>query len=62
MISEWKKNDWTNARGVKLSNWELWRDISELSTLHDIAFASSDTTNPYEMWISDSIRKVEHEN
>ena len=33
-ISEWKKNDWTNARGVKLSNWELWRDISELSTLH----------------------------
>lgn len=61
-ISEWKKNDWTNARGVKLSNWELWRDISELSTLHDIAFASSGTANPYEMWISDSIRKVEHEN
>ena len=58
-ISEWKKNDWTNARGVKLSNWELWRDISELSTMHELSFESVDVKNPYEMWITDNIKKVE---
>ncbi len=57
-IFEWEKNDWTNARGVKLSNWELWKDISELSTLHEISFASSGATNPYAMWISENIKKV----
>ena len=60
-ISEWKKNDWTNARGVKLSNWELWRDIWELSTMHELSFESVDVKNPYEMWITDNIKKVESE-
>lgn len=60
-ISEWKKNDWTNARGVKLSNWEFWRDISELSTMHELSFESVDVKNPYEMWITDNIKKVESE-
>ena len=60
-ISEWKKNDWTNARGVKLSNWELWRDIWELSTMHELSFESVDVKNPYEMWITDNIKKVENE-
>ena len=60
-ISEWKKNDWTNARGVKLSNWELWRDISELSTMHELSFESVDVKNPYEMWITDNIKNVESE-
>ena len=60
-IFEWKKNGWTNARGVKLSNWELWRDISELSTMHELSFESVDVKNPYEMWITDNIKKVESE-
>ncbi len=60
-IFEWEKNDWTNARGVKLSNWELWRDISELSTMHELSFESVDVKNPYEMWITDNIKKVESE-
>lgn len=60
-ISEWKKNDWNNARGVKLSNWELWRDIWELSTMHELSFESVDVKNPYEMWITDNIKKVEIE-
>ena len=60
-ISDWKKNDWTNARGAKLSNWELWRDISELSTMHELSFESVDVKNPYEMWITDNIKKVESE-
>lgn len=60
-ISEWKKNDWTNARGAKLSNWELWRDIWELSTMHELSFESVDVKNPYEMWITDNIKKVESE-
>lgn len=60
-ILEWEKNDWTNARGVKLSNWELWRDISELSTMHGLSFESVDVKNPYEMWITDNIKKVESE-
>ena len=60
-IFEWEKNDWTNARGVKLSNWELWRDISELSTMHELSFESVDVKNPYEMWISENIKRVERE-
>ena len=60
-ISDWKKNDWTNARGAKLSNWELWRDIWELSTMHELSFESVDVKNPYEMWITDNIKKVESE-
>lgn len=60
-IFEWKKNDWTNAKGVKLSDWELWRDIAELSTMHKLSFESADVKNPYEMWISENIRKVENE-
>jgi hypothetical protein len=60
-IFEWKKNDWTNAKGLKLSDWELWRDITELSTMHKLLFESADVKNPYEMWISENIRKVENE-
>lgn len=60
-ILEWEKNSWTNAKGVKLSNWELWESISELSTNHIIKFAEGSVDNPYEMWISGYIRKAEKE-
>ena len=58
---EWEKNNWTNAKGIKLSDWELWRDIQELSIKHKLSFESTDVKNPYEMWISENIRKVENE-
>jgi hypothetical protein len=60
-IFEWEKNNWTNAKGTKLSDWELWRDIWELSTMHELSFESVDVKNPYEMWITDNIKKVESE-
>lgn len=60
-ILEWKKNSWTNARGMKLSNWELWEGISELSTNHIIKFADTNVDNPYEIWISGYIRNAEKE-
>nr|DAP37270.1 MAG TPA: ribonuclease HI [Caudoviricetes sp.] len=60
-IFEWEKNNWTNVKGKKLSNWELWKEIKELSTMHKLSFEGTDVKNPYEMWISDSIRKPEDE-
>lgn len=57
----WEKNNWINAKGAKLSDWELWRDIHELSTIHELSFENSDVKNPYEMWITDNIKKVESE-
>ena len=57
-IHAWEKNEWSNARGIKLSNWELWRDISELSTMHKLSFESADVKNPYEMWISENIKNA----
>ena len=60
-IFEWEKNNWTNVKGKKLSNWELWKEIKELSTMHKLSFEGTDVKNPYEMWISENIRKVENE-
>ena len=60
-IFEWEKNNWTNVKGKKLSNWELWKEIKELSTMHKLSFEGTDVKNPYEMWINDSIRKPEDE-
>jgi hypothetical protein len=58
-ILEWKKNNWTNVKGKKLSNWELWKEIKELSTMHKLSFEGTDVKNPYEMWISENIKRVE---
>ncbi len=60
-ILEWEKSAWTNAKGKKLTDWELWRDIQELSTKHKLSFESVDVKNPYEMWISENIKRVERE-
>lgn len=60
-VLSWEKNNWINAKGAKLSDWELWRDIHELSTIHELSFENSDVKNPYEMWITDNIKKVESE-
>jgi ribonuclease H len=57
-ILEWEKSAWTNSKGKKLNDWELWKEIKELSTIHKLSFESTEVKNPYEMWISENIKNA----
>lgn len=55
-LPEWRTKDWESARGRKIKNWELWKQVGKAAEPHDvIAFNFSET--PYTDWLKREIKK-----
>lgn len=54
-ISQWKKNNWRNAKGKPVKNMELWKQCSELMEKHFTEFNSG--FHSYRLIMMNDIRK-----
>lgn len=50
---QWQKNDWINARGNKVKNWEKWQKVTELLENH--SFVVTNEEHSYKKWMQSEL-------
>lgn len=55
---QWKKNDWINARGNKVKNWEQWQKVTDL--LENFSYVVTKEEHSYRKWMQTQLGGIKN--